>query len=221
MKLFIPELIEPLDLDNGRVQMIIVESPDCLFNLISVIQAQIEGLEGPLVLSENGKSIAFSKSVELITQFFPLDLNQKNLVNRIVANMEKQAMEEKYSKATELLSGIENFLLDLSMEYQCEIDYPKLSIGSILKAAGIEIRSNSTSICEKLLEYMSLVTSLFGKKAFITVNLQCYVSQEDTEELMKTVVEHGFPMIMIEAVERKQGKYEERTIIDRDLCIIR
>ena len=70
-----------------------------------------DGNEGKSVLSESGKTLPISKNLELLQSFIPFELNKKQLVNKLVASLEREAVgEDQYKKTVELLSEIEKYI---------------------------------------------------------------------------------------------------------------
>ena len=204
-----------------EIATLVIENPGLFRALITDIQAQLYGMEGRAVLSLNGKSLPLSKNLELLDRFIPFDLNTKTLITKINADLEKKAVSDEYYPETlNVLGQLEKLLTDLSFDYPCGIEFPKLSAGAVLKAAGVEICDDYDSLGEKILDYFQLVNDLVGRKLFITVNLRSYFSDMETQLFMKTVASHGFDVIMIESFEHARLDEEKRLIIDADLCLI-
>ena len=67
---------------------------------------------------------------------------------------------------------------------------------------------------------MELVTEFDRRKLYLTVNLRSYISDNEAYEFMKTVLNHGYNVIMLESSEHTHLDEELRYIIDADLCEI-
>lgn len=137
------------------------------------------------------------------------------------AELEKKAVSEDfYGRTIELVSEIENHLMNISFDFLCDINYNKLDIGSIIRASGVEINDSYTSLGEKIIDYIELVTEFDRRKLFLTVNLRSYISDNEASEFMKTILSHGYNVIMLESSEHSRLDCESRYIIDADLCEI-
>lgn len=101
--------------------------------------------------------------------------------------------------------------LDLKMGY-------KLSIGSVIKAAGIGIADDYENDLERLLDYMELVRELERDKLFVLVNLRSYYSDADLNTFLDTVLQHAFQVLLIDGASRKLLQNEQRITVDADLC---
>ena len=67
---------------------------------------------------------------------------------------------------------------------------------------------------------MELVREFDRDRLFVTVNMRSYIDDPEIELLMKTVLDHGYHLIMVENKEYERLQYEERWIVDKDLCEI-
>ena len=209
------------DTSEGRVNSLVIENQSLFLSLIQDIENQLRGLDGVSVLSEKEKIVPIEKRLELLAQFVPFELNRKPILNKITAELERTAVSgEFFQKAAELSSSLESFLAEISFELPIDVDFKKVDILSIIKASGIEIKDTYEKLGEKLIDYFELVTEFLGKKLFVTVNLRSYLSDEETEEFMKTVLSHEFEVLMIENREFSLLPFENRHIVDSDLCEI-
>ena len=127
---------------------------------------------------------------------------------------------ENYQRSVELLSTIENYLIDMSFDFPCSISFPKLSLSSLIKSSGAVIESDG-SISERVSDYMELVTELDKRKLFITLNMRSFIDDEEMSLFSDTVISHGYDVLMIENHAYSMLKNENRIIIDSDLCEIR
>lgn len=221
MKFVFPEIDFIFDTECDKINTLIVENPYLLCSLLGDITDQLSGLDGKAVLSNNSRILPISKNMELLDRFIPFELSTKSLITKITADLENKAVSDDfYAKTVQAVGGIETLLNDLAFEYDCDIDFTKVSIGSFIKASGVEVKSSHTSLAEKILDYFELVTEFVGKRMFVTVNLRCYISDEDSELFMQSVLMHSYHLLMIESFEHSRLEHEKRLVVDRDLCLI-
>ena len=120
----------------------------------------------------------------------------------------------------EMLSGLEAYLSDLCFDFPCDILFPKLSAGTLLKAGAPELRCESDRLSDQLLDYMELVTAFDRPKLFVTVNLRSYMGDEEFMLFAGTVLSHGYHILAAENREYPRADCEKRTVVDIDLCEI-
>lgn len=221
MRFVHPFINERFDLDNGQVHTLVIENPRFFFKLLTDVQVQIDGCDGKAVLSENNSPIPFNRYAELLDTFVPFDINKKTLLTKICIALEKRAVSpELYEKSMKIMTEVENYLHEVAFDLPCDVQFDKLSISSLIKAASPELRDEYTSLAEKVLDYMELVNEFNRKKVFFIVNMRSYIDDEETERFAQTVSSHGYQILMIENVDRKTLRNEKKIIIDNDLCEI-
>ena len=148
---------------------------------------------------------------------------QESVYCRMVLNKtsEKTANDETYYQRTHrLMAELENYLNDLSMELDVELAYDKLSLNTLLKSVGMRVIIDYNKLVERLFAYMDLVRRFEGEKLFLLVNLRGFVSLEDMELFMQTVVAHGLRVLLVDNQAYPLLPLEKRRIIDSDLCEI-
>lgn len=123
-----------------------------------------------------------------------------------------------YEKTMHLLADIENYMDEISSEFECSLCYTKITPSAIVRAVGVEIVDDYSDLAEKVIDYMELVREFDRNRVFFTVNFRSYISDDAAEEFMKTVKLHDFHLVMFENKEYKRVEHELRTVIDDDLC---
>ncbi len=148
-------------------------------------------------------------------------MNKKILINKVINRMQKLAMdEEHYYQTSELITLLESYLLDLSVELTGNIELSKITWENTIKAVGVEFADNYDSLAEKILDYMELVREYDSERIFITLNLWSYISDNEMNKFVNDVVVRGYKLLMLENTEYPIIDHEKRYIIDADKCII-
>lgn len=221
MKLTHPQIEKIFDTDCGKVNTLVIENQRFLSELLRDMTAQKEGFDGQWIVSENESILPFDRSLELLDVFVPFELNRKPLITKLCAALEKCAVLPELFEATgEILTRVTEYLDTLAYELPNDIIFPKVNIGSIIKSASPEFRDEYDSIAEKVIDYFELVRQLDCDKLFVTFNLRSFIDDEETEQFMKTVLGHGYHVVMIESSDRPRLPSECRLVIDTDLCEI-
>lgn len=206
---------------NGKVNTVVIENAAAFAEILRDIASSIEGNSEQSVLFDRDKMLSFSTSAELLSSFFSFEVNRKTLLNKITASLEKEALlPENYQMTMEMISSTERYLSSLAEAFDCNLTFGKISPSSIIKASGLEIIEDYTSLPEKLLDYFELVREFEREKVFFTVNLRSYLNVRDVESFFESIVLHDFSVIMFENKEYSKNKWENRLILDEDWCII-
>lgn len=219
MKLAYPELSSVLETNPPGVQTLVVESPVFLREFLLDISGQMQGEEGRAALSENNTVLEFSKYAELMDDPIGFELNRKTLLNRIAAAMEREAFEPDNFMETEKVLRDTELLLDrLAFSFPCDVVYSKLSISSLIRAVGLELRDEYDDLLERMIDYMELVREFDRDKLFITVNLRSFFSDNEVSAFIDTVLSHEFRVLMLESHDAALLPNERRLTVDADLC---
>lgn len=135
--------------------------------------------------------------------------------------MERTALDEKnFIRSQELLAQIEAFVYDLSFECDCELEFSKINIPSLLKSIGVTVKEEYDSLIEKIVDYMQMLCGFMGDMLFVTVNMRSYFTDGEISLFSDTVIGHKINVLMIENQEYPLLQQEKRIIIDKDICII-
>lgn len=221
MKIILPHVDYVFECTDEKMCSIVIENQKLLYTIICDILRQVQGDDGETVLSENNQAIAMSKYAELITQFTPFEINHKNLLNKVVSEMQKIAVDElHYMKTQQIVSEWERYLIDLSTGMVGNLNFSKALADTLIKSAGIEFEDMYESLAEKILDYFELVEEYNKKKLFIMVNLRSYLSDEEMKMFMRDVLARKIQVLLIESSERSVLDEEKRHIVDADLCVI-
>ncbi len=221
MKISFPYLSSPISFSKGEVNSLIIENSICFREILYDLHDQISGADGHAVLSFDNVPVSLSKNAELITSFVPFELSGKAMLSKIHSALEKNAIDEThYLRTQSLLAEIEKYLFDISYDFSVDFSAEKLSVASLLKALGVSVKEDYTSLIEKVFDYFELVREFDKDKLFITVNMRDYFSDNEMQLFADSVSRHNHALLMIESHERSALPHEIRIIIDEDLCEI-
>ncbi len=221
MKIITDLFTGEINIETDCITELIIENPNIMYRFINQLYNSINGEEEDLVLSNDNNILKTSKNIELVTTFIPFDINEKRLITKINALLEKEAVNElHYYETMNLLASIEKYINYLSEVLPCNIDYSSINISSLIKMCGVSIADDSLSVIERIYNYMNLVRDLLGEKIFVFVNMHSFFINNDIQSFVDTVTSHKFYTLLIDSNEYDNIKKVRRIIIDKDLCII-
>lgn len=221
MKLTSSLFQECIMIESDKVTSLIIENQNLFLKILQELYSVTCGNEGDIILSENHTIMKASGMIELITTFVPFDINEKRLISKINTILEREALNEiHYMETMNLLSMIEMYMGELSNNLPCIIDYKSINITALIKMCGIEITDDSSSLIEKVFNYMMLVRELLGERLFIFVNMATFFSTEELQSFIETAVAHKFYVLLLDGNIHDRLEGTVRIIIDQDLCFI-
>lgn len=219
MKLYIPGIGNAISFREQTVQCLVVENQGFLYALLNDLEAQLTRMDGKAVLSIRDTPVAMAKHMEMVTDFIRFELNQKALLGKIVSALDATAQNEVFLTRTQmLLSQLESYLYDISSAFDFNISFEAISMLPIIKASGIALTNDFSTLADKVYKYIEIVSEFLGEKLFVLVNLRSFLSDAQMQAFLDTVIRHGFLVLLIESTDRPRLTNETRITIDTDLC---
>lgn len=211
-----------IDIKEGYVCSLVIEHPQVFCDFVSDVNAQLGGEKGSVVLSENYEPLDIKKTADVITQLVPFTVNRKELISKIYAKLNSVSVsDEMYHLTLQMYSYLEKYLYEITDDLSSFLTVNRPDdISWLLKGFGVGFDEQSLSLPEKLLEYMLAVVEYVKKNNFFVVGLRSYLTDKQAYELYKSVLLNGITLICIDSHDCTLLDCEQRTIIDRDMCII-
>ena len=221
MRIISPSLPMGIEAGSDRVTTIVVENQRLFLRLIRELYEATQNNSSPIVFSIDNEIQKTTQWIELITSFVPFDLNEKRIIAKITSILESYAMDEKnYYETMELFGRVESYLISLSEDFPCNIDFKGIDTVSLIKACGPSVIDDSVSDAERVFQYINVIRDLFGEKLFVFVNMRSFFSDSDMELFFENIVTHNFFVLLIDGREYAKINHEERIVVDSDLCVI-
>lgn len=222
MKLVERELGLEIELKENVVPVIVLENVALRLPMIEELYSQVMGKEGNWLLAENEKSYELAKKMEIILEPFSLEINSKKVKAKLYQDIKKIALDSCFSQGLEVHARICSYLENLLEKIPYPVKYEEeWNIIELLKAYGVELAEECDNICEKLFNYIKLISQVCEITIFITVNLKLYLTKEQILELYKLAMYNKIQLVLIEFnMFDEKFDCEETYIIDKDGCII-
>lgn len=222
MKLVFPLLPEPLCFEENRVNVLIVEDPFTLRNMVKDLCEQAEGLAGDFVLSLRDTPQEMAKLTAVLVDPLHPETASKKLAGKILKTVSDAAQDHENDMNT-ILSGINSLASKISLEMRFPAVFDPLEGPSeLFKLLNFRLDSEGLDLPELLLEWMLLQREYLGKRLFVLIGLKSYLSREELKAFYQAVFYEKLDLLLIEPFQRESPMEEECvTIIDEDLCVIR
>lgn len=222
MKLVERELGLEIELKENTEAVIVLEDVVGRLTFVEGLYSQVLGEEGNWLLVEDEKNYELAKKVDMILEPFSLELNNKKVKTKLYQDIKIIAQDDCFLQGLELHSHICNYLETLLEKVPYSVKYrEEWNILEILKAYGVELEEECESICDKLFNYIKLMSQVCGTSIFITVNLKQYLTKNQILEMYKLVKYCKIQLILIEFnMYDEKIECEDIYVLDKDKCII-
>ncbi len=219
-----PLFIDPIEIENNKINIVIVEHQHLFTKFIAEIFTQINDGSGSFLLSQDGKKLDFSKNMDIVVDVFNLTVNQKKVINKLHSSLLTSAQEsEHYLMTSELFTNINVYLDAIIQDQSLALTYNEaLDIAGIFKAADVRFAEEQEYLSEKLIDYMEVMTEYCNIECFAFVNLKSYMSETELKDFYRDVLYKRFKVILLESRTDSEiyglKDLENILILDKDLC---
>ena len=213
----------PIELEEGRVAVLILEKQEKFTDFVSELKEQLSDNDSGWILSDNGEILPFSKKLELIIDPFATDLNQKRVLTKLYSVMEKRVVESEMLNEwrilySSMLGMVSNVMDNMPYILQCNQEG---DVTDLFKQLDVKFETNPENLLEKLIDYICVISEVFGKKVFVLVNIKSYFTKDELKLLYKKMFYEKIYLLLIENHDNNDIIEEERvTIIDKYMCVI-
>ena len=222
MKLVNADLLLEIDVEENNPAVLVLENP----KMMAEVTQQLFDLclfgEGGFVLSENGKQLSFDKVADIIINPFAIDFNSKKIQNKLYVELleeESFYLEEKAGLQSRIIEYLDKLTTNVSYEmitFDLDLDSSKL-----LKIFDVRIEPQCSTLLEKIVEYVKLLTRLLRKKLLIFVCLSSYLENSELLALNNMCSYQKMNVIFLETQEPSFLFSVNTYIIDKDKCLIK
>lgn len=223
MKLYHPIFLNPIEIKENEINVIVIENAKVFSSLIFQLKNQIEGLEGEFIFSSNNKMIDIPKNLDLIIDLFNVEINSKKIINKLYEHINKLSMSEQfYLKTVEVRNTVDLYIENLAYEFNQSICYnDEFDVKAILKMGEVKFYDDHKNIAERITNYIDIMREYCKINSFIFVNLKTFLSQEEIKDFYSYVTYNKINTILFENnIGEKREHIEKYTIIDDDLCLL-
>lgn len=218
-----PRIEEQIEFKENVINVLCIENKALFNEIVSDFLVQINGEDGDFILSEKGKELPIKKSVELVLSPFMMDFNSKKILSSIYGDLKENAYQQDYyANTVKLLSEISGYISNVVDEYKYPLEISEeINIEDVFKLASLKVDNSNSTLVDKIVDYVELVTTVLNVKLVVFVNLKLYIEEEQLGELYKTIMNKKINVLLIENMmisSKIEG--EKGIIIDKDLCEI-
>ena len=224
MKIINREWHRQIELKENVIHTLILENKVYYREIILELLRQHKGLEGDFVLSEKNKDIAFDKNSYFITDLFNIDINNKKVLTKVYATLQKQVEEDivEYNQLTSVIKRYFERLIfnnNLDLEQDEEID-----VMALLKLGDFKIHFEESNYLEKIIKYMKVLIDLCGVKVIFLIGLHSIFNNNEIKQFYKEICLNKIKIVNIETQQfsdYSNKDYKELIyIFDKDNCEI-
>lgn len=222
MKLVHPDWEKQILFDSGKVPVISIENPNCLYDTYcGLVEAAALGI-GNFVLSQEDKIWDLKKRLVVLGSPADMNPNDRKLLTKLFLQLKTAAYDERHLEETRrtggaLLTYISHLVMESDMELSYDID---IDLTELFKALHIHIEMEGLTLSEKMLTFMKTWVSLSGDTCFCFNQFRNFLPVDIRAEFYRNAWEENLHFFFLEGPCRDIMEQEDLFIIDKDLCQI-
>ncbi len=222
MKIVLSDLEQSLDFSEVTVCEFVVENAEKFFEITSKFISMADGnVEEGVTLLENNQEISFSKHIEILYNFYDLDINNKKIQTLVAKHMLEVSKENDFSlELADINQSLSRFYAKLLTAQEMNVFYEaEPTIENIIKMANFKF-DESESLEEKIVDYVDMLNKLKRLKIVILVNLNQFLSEQKLKEVIKQLKYLNLKILLVNSSIKGGLIADKRIILDEDLCEI-
>lgn len=209
------------ELEENKVNILVIENPTVLVEVVGRLNEQCEGKDGEFILSNENKILNISKSVSFVKDPFSIDCNNRKILTKLYQELERESMIDWNEEQQEFYKSYISYVTNLCKKSEFMLTFvDKPELQDILKMAEVKIEVQVQSILERIIEYIKISSNLLKQNIFVFLNLKLFLTEQEIEELYKECFYRKVHLILIEAIYHTKKIEEKICIIDKDKCVI-
>lgn len=222
MKLMHPLLTCPMELGQGRVPVLAVESPQLFRQWVFEWSAQSQGEAGTWVLSHQDEVLDCGQHLLVVNNYVHLSLEDRKLLNRFQALVQSVLWEELEEESVALQQQIQSYLSQLATQIPVPVGYGEGdAVWPLLKALKLQPVLDGVSPLERLTQYLELYHRLMPQPCVLLVGLHLYFSPQELERFYQMALYEQWNLLVVEPSQRPPLPQEQWRVIDGDFCELR
>ena len=159
--------------------------------------------------------------MEVVVDPFSVDFNNRKILTRLYAELSKIAYEdENYLCTQEIMADIQKYLIKLEQtsNYMLNIN-EEFDVIGLFKTFNIKFEDYSENYCDRIIQYIKILSELLNIKVFVLVNAHSFFTNEQIQEIILSASYNDLYILLIENQQRYcSGRNVHTIIIDIDGC---
>ena len=224
MKLMYQDSTLDFEVSSDKVTVISFENCKVFRRMVTELDIQCDGGEGPWILNDNNKAFNLDKYGHIILNPLYVDINSKALLTKLQNQLSKEAL-----LMTEEVADIVNRLH--AFYYSLEFGYPlsiqnKLEIGTaeLIKLGSFNFEFNRTGDIMDFMSYIEVVDKLLSPMVYIMVNLDLVLNDDEINAFYHNMLSRQLRLVCLTTGSFVKENLDKSLIngyiLDNDFCVI-
>ena len=224
MKLMYQDSTLDFELPRDKVTVISFENRKVFRRMVTELDIQCEGAEGPWILNDNNKAFNLDKYGHMILNPLYVDVNSKTLLAKLQNQLAKEALLMT-EEVADIVNRLHAFYYSLEFGYPLSIQH-KLEIGTaeLIKLGSFNFEFNRKGDIMDLMSYIEVVDTLLSPILYIMVNLELVLNDDELNAFYQNMLSRQLRLVCLTTGSIDKEKLDKNLvngyILDNDFCVI-
>lgn len=224
MKLMYQDSILDFEIFHDKVTVISFEDRKVFRRMVTELDVQCDGGEGPWILNDNDKAFSIDKYSHIILNPLYVDVNSKTLLTKLQNQLSKEALLMT-EEVADIVNRLHAFYYSLEFGYPLSIQH-KLEIGTaeLIKLGSFNFEFNRKGDIMDLMSYIEVVDTLLSPMLYIMVNLDLVLNDDEINVFYQNILSRQLRLVCLTTGSINKEKLDKSLIngyiLDNDFCVI-
>lgn len=224
MKLMYQDSILDFEIFHDKVTVISFEDCKVFRHMVTELDIQCDGGEGPWILNDNNKAFSIDKYCHMILNPLYVDVNSKTLLTKLQNQLSKEALLMT-EEVADIVNRLHAFYYSLEFGYPLSIQH-KLEIGTaeLIKLGSFNFEFNRKGDVMDLMSYIEVVDTLLSPMLYIMVNLDLVLNDDELNAFYQNMLSRQLRLVCLTTGSLNKEKLDKSLIngyiLDNDFCVI-
>ena len=224
MKLMYQDSILDFEISNDKVTVISFEDRKVFRRMVTELDIQCDGGEGPWILNDKDKAFSIDKYSHIILNPLYVDVNSKTLLTKLQNQLSKEALLMT-EEVADIVNRLHAFYYSLEFGYPLSIQH-KLEIGTaeLIKLGSFNFEFNRKGDIMNLMSYIEVVDTLLSPMLYIMVNLDLVLNDDEINVFYQNILSRQLRLVCLTTGSLNKEKLDKSLIngyiLDNDFCVI-
>ena len=224
MKLMYQDSTLDFEVSSDKVTVISFENCKVFRRMVTELDIQCDGGEGPWILNDNNKAFNLDKYGHIILNPLYVDINSKALLTKLQNQLSKEALLMT-EEVADIVNRLHAFYYSLEFGYPLSIQH-KLEIGTaeLIKLGSFNFEFNRTGDIMDFMSYIEVVDTLLSPMVYIMVNLDLVLNDDEINAFYHNMLSRQLRLVCLTkgsfVKENLDKSLINGYILDNDFCVI-
>ena len=224
MKLMYQDSTLDFEVSSDKVTVISFENCKVFRRMVTELDIQCDGGEGPWILNDNNKAFNLDKYGHIILNPLYVDINSKALLTKLQNQLSKEALLMT-EEVADIVNRLHAFYYSLEFGYPLSIQHKlEISTAELIKLGSFNFKFNRTGDIMDFMSYIEVVDKLLSPMVYIMVNLDLVLNDDEINAFYLNMLSRQLRLVCLTTGSFDKENLDKSLIngyiLDNDFCVI-